>query len=78
MLITDTGETQLSPGMCSGFKAGTGNAHRLLNRTNEEVHCLEVGGERNTEDCVVYPDDDLQAVIFNGSWQFTHKDGSPY
>jgi uncharacterized cupin superfamily protein len=28
-LITGEGETQPSPGMCAGFKAGTGNAHQL-------------------------------------------------
>lgn len=51
---------------------------RCLIALIEEVHYLEVS-DRNTEDCVVlYPDDDLQAVIFKGSWQFTHKDGSPY
>lgn len=77
VLITDAGETQLSPGMCAGFKAGTGNAHRLLNRTGEVVHYLEVG-DRSAGDSVVYPDDDLQAVLVDGTWQFAHKDGSPY
>src|SRR5512132_2901565 len=28
-LHTDEGLTRLAPGMCAGFKAGTGNAHRL-------------------------------------------------
>ncbi len=36
-LITDEGEQQLSPGMCAGFRAGSGNAHHLVNNTNEEV-----------------------------------------
>ena len=31
VLITDQGETPLSPGMCAGFKAGTGNGHQLVN-----------------------------------------------
>jgi uncharacterized cupin superfamily protein len=77
VLITDAGETQLSPGMCAGFKAGTGNAHQLLNRTNEEVQYLEVG-DRSAGDSVVYPDDDLQATLVDGNWLFAHKDGSPY
>lgn len=76
-LITDAGETQLSPGMCAGFKAGTGNAHQLLNRSSEEVHYLEVG-DRSAGDSAAYPDDDLQAMLVEGKWQFTHKDGSPY
>lgn len=77
ILITDEGETALSPGMCAGFKAGTGNAHQLLNQTTEEVIYLEVG-DRNIGDTAIYPDDDLQAVLVDGKWQFTHKDGSPY
>jgi uncharacterized cupin superfamily protein len=77
LLITDVGETQLSPGMCAGFKANTGNAHQLLNRTTQEVIYLEVG-DRNLGDTVIYPDDDLQAVFVEGKWQFIHKDGSPY
>ncbi|MBI3222108.1 MAG: cupin domain-containing protein [Nitrosomonadales bacterium] len=77
VLITDAGETQLSPGMCAGFKAGTGNSHQLVNRTTEEVSYLEVG-DRNAGDSVQYPDDDLQALLVDGKWQFAHKDGSPY
>lgn len=77
VLLTDTGETQLSPGMCAGFKAGTGNGHQLLNRTNEEVIYLEIG-DRSAGDSVVYPDDDIQAIFVEGKWQFAHKDGTPY
>ena len=77
VLITDSGETALKPGMCAGFKAGTGNAHQLLNRTSDEVHYLEAG-DRSAGDAVIYPDDDLQAVFVDGLWKFTHKDGSPY
>ncbi len=29
--------------MCAGFKAGTGNAHRLLNETHIPVTYLEIG-----------------------------------
>ena len=77
VLVNDAGETQLSPGMCAGFKAGAGNAHQLLNRTDEEVHYLEAG-DRSAGDSAVYPDDDLQAVLVDGKWRFAHKDGSPY
>jgi uncharacterized cupin superfamily protein len=76
-LQTDEGRTQLSPGMCAGFKAGTGNAHCLINETAEEVLYLEVG-DRTPEDEGSYPDDDLKAIISEGKWQFVHKDGSPY
>jgi len=77
ILITDAGETQLSPGMCAGFKAGTGNAHQLVNRTSDEVHFLEVG-DRSAGDSAQYPDDDLKALLVEGKWQFAHKDGSLY
>lgn len=77
VLVTDAGETQLAPGMCAGFKAGTGNAHQLLNRTSEEVIYLEVG-DRSPGDAAAYPDEDLQAWLIEGKWRFTHKDGSPY
>src|SRR4249920_221378 len=30
-LHTDEGRTRLSPGMCAGFKANSGNAHCLIN-----------------------------------------------
>jgi uncharacterized cupin superfamily protein len=36
-LHTDEGRTRLSPGMCAGFKAGSGNGHRLVNETSEAV-----------------------------------------
>ena len=76
-LHTDEGCTQLSSGMCAGFKAGTGNGHRLINETTEEVVYLEVG-DRTAGDEGIYPDDDLMAMLVEGKWQFIHKDGRPY
>lgn len=78
VLLTDCGETQLAPGMCAGFRAGTGNGHHLVNRAAEEAVFLEMG-DRSTGDRVIYPADDLQAILDDsGRWVFTHKDGSPY
>jgi uncharacterized cupin superfamily protein len=78
VLITDQGETPLAPGMCAGFKAGTGNGHQLVNQTDADVLYLEVG-DRTAGDTGTYPDDDLQAVVGpDGQWQFAHKDGTPY
>ena len=78
VLRTDGGDTPLSPGMCAGFRAGTGNGHHLINRTREYVVYLEIG-DRSAGDSVTYPDDDLQAVLgANGMWQFAHKDGTLY
>lgn len=76
-LHTDEGRSTLSPGMCAGFKAGTGNGHRLINETSEEVVYLEVG-DRSPGDEGSYPDDDLKALLVDGQWKFTHKDGTPY
>jgi uncharacterized cupin superfamily protein len=77
VLHTDTGRIELSPGMAAGFKAGSGNAHHLVNESASEAVYLEVG-DRTQGDEVTYPDDDLAARLVGGSWQFTHKDGSPY
>lgn len=77
VLITDEGRTQLEPGMCAGFKAGTGNGHALVNESADEVVYLEVG-DRTPGDAATYPDDDLQATLVEGSWKFAHKDGTPY
>jgi uncharacterized cupin superfamily protein len=77
-LITSAGETQMQPGMCAGFKAGTGNAHHLVNRTTTEVVYLEVG-DRTIGDAGSYPADDIHAALgTDGKWQFVHKDGRPY
>lgn len=76
-LHTDEGRTLLSPGMCAGFKAGTGNGHHLVNETTEEVLYLEVG-DRTPGDEGSYPDDDLKALLVDGKWKFVHRDGTPY
>lgn len=76
-LHTDEGLSQLSPGMCAGFKAGTGNGHRLINETTEEVVYLEIG-DRTAGDEGSYPDDNLKAMLLEGKWKFVHKDGTPY
>lgn len=76
-LHTDEGRTALAPGMCAGFKAGTGNGHCLINETKDYVTYLEVG-DRTPGDEGTYPDDDIRAVLVDGRWKFTRKDGTPY
>jgi uncharacterized cupin superfamily protein len=76
-LHTDEGRTLLSPGMCAGFRAGTGNGHHLVNETAGDVVYLEVG-DRTPGDEGSYPDDDLRAALADGRWRFTRKDGTPY
>jgi uncharacterized cupin superfamily protein len=76
-LLTDAGETPLSPGMCAGFPAGTGDAHCLVNRTEAEVLYLEIG-DRTPGDVVTYPEDDLMAEMgADGKWRYSRKDGTP-
>ncbi len=76
-LHTDAGRTRLTPGMCAGFRAGSGDGHRLVNDTDADVVYLEIG-DRTPGDQGSYPDDDLAALLVDGRWRFVHKDGSPY
>lgn len=77
-LVTNAGETPLKPGMCAGFKAGTGDAHHLVNRSKTDVVFLEVG-DRSAGDSVSYPDDDVVAIYgADGKWKYCRKDGTPY
>lgn len=78
ILVLGQEEFVLNPGDCYGFKAGTGIAHQLINRTQESVTYLEIG-DRTQGDEVEYPNDDLKATqLPNGLWKLTHKDGSAY
>ena len=76
-LVTDAGATPLSPGMCAGFRAGSGDAHHLVNASDADVVYLEIG-DRTAGDEASYPDEDLIAREANGAWEFLHRDGSPY
>jgi uncharacterized cupin superfamily protein len=76
-LYTNGGGTELEPGMCAGFKASSGDAHHLVNETDQPVVYLEVG-DRSPGDSATYPDDDLVAIRTPDGWAFTHKQGSPY
>ena len=77
-LHTDEGFTVLGPGMCAGFKGGSGNAHRLVNDSDADVLYLEIG-DRTPGDVANYPDDDIQAHFVEGNiFRFTRKDGSAF
>lgn len=77
ILYSGDGRIELHAGMCTGFKAATGNAHRFVNETFSDAVYLEVG-DRTSGDEVTYPDDDLVARFVEGLWHFFHKDGRPY
>jgi uncharacterized cupin superfamily protein len=76
-LVTNAGRTALKPGMCAGFKGGSGDAHHLVNETDQDVVYLEIG-DRTDGDAVSYPDDDLAVVTVDGRRRMAHKDGTPY
>jgi uncharacterized cupin superfamily protein len=77
-LETNAGVEVLKPGMCAGFPAGTGNAHRFVNRSADDV-LLMVIGDRTAGDEVSYPDIDMHGMPGpDGKLRFTHKDGTPY
>jgi uncharacterized cupin superfamily protein len=78
VLVTNAGETPLRPGMCAGFKAGSGDAHHLRNRSDAPVAYLEIG-DRTAGDVVTYPDDDVRIVQMpDGRPQIVRKDGSQF
>ena len=77
-LETDAGVETLRAGMCAGFPAGTGNAHRFINRSVEDVLLLVVG-DRTAGDEVSYPDIDLHLrMAADGGYVSERKDGTPY
>lgn len=74
---TGAGKQTLTPGMCAGFPAGTGEAHRFINTSDRDAVILVVG-DRSAGDVLVYPDIDLHGVMqADGRYRFTRKDGEP-
>jgi len=77
VLETNEGAQTLRPGMCAGFAAGGGNAHRFVNKTDTDVLLLIVG-DRTPFDEVTYPDIDNHAKAgADGKYVHTKKDGTP-
>jgi uncharacterized cupin superfamily protein len=78
VLETNDGAQQLRPGMCAGFPAGTGDAHRFVNRTDKDVLLLVVG-DRSPNDTITYPDVDMHLEGHpDGMRRFSRKDGTLY
>jgi uncharacterized cupin superfamily protein len=77
-LETNAGVETLQAAMCAGFPARTGNAHRFVNRSGEDVLLLVVG-DRSAGDEVSYPDIDMHGRMnADGKYVFSRKDGTPY
>ena len=78
VLETDAGARTIRAGECAGFPAGTGDAHRFVNRSKADVLLLVVG-DRTPGDEVTYPDVDMHGRAGpDGRYKFTRKDGTPY
>lgn len=74
VLIEDEGETVLRPGDCAAFPKGSGNAHRLVNRSDADC-VFYVVGSPDRGDCR-YSDVDLHWDA--SAKTYRHKDGTPY
>ena len=75
VLVTDEGETILRPGMTAGFRAGTGNGHHLINRSDKVARVLEVG-TRTVEEIAHYSDIDMMVRVDAQGSHYLAKDGS--
>ena len=71
------GETVLKPGDAAGFKAGSGIAHCLINRTTRDAVYLEVG-TRAKRERAHYPDVDLVYDKDESGFRFSRRSGEPY
>lgn len=76
-LVDDNGDHLLSPGMCAGFKAGSGNGHCLKNLTETPVKYLEVG-TRKSHETAWYSDIDMKVTLVNQAGKYSKKDGTPF
>jgi uncharacterized cupin superfamily protein len=78
VLRTDRGEQVLTPGTCAGFAAGSRDGHQLINRGTQPARYLEISN-RDPDDTAGYSDDDLAChKAADGTYVFSHKDGTPY
>lgn len=77
VLETNDGEQILRPGTCAGFPAGSGDAHRFVNRSARDAVLLVIG-DRSSGDEISYPDVDMHAVLGpDGHYRFSTKSGEP-
>ncbi len=65
VLCEDAGEIVLKAGDAAGFKAASGNGHRLINRTQQDVVYIEVGTRAKSEH-TIYSDIDMQVERSDG------------
>jgi uncharacterized cupin superfamily protein len=76
VLVTDEGETTLTQGMTAGFRAGTGNGHHLVNRSDRVARVIEVG-TRTVDEVAHYPDIAMTVREDAAGWAYFTADGRP-
>jgi uncharacterized cupin superfamily protein len=76
VLKENDGETVLRAGDCAGFKAGSGIAHCLFNRTDHDAVYLEVGTRAKSER-VHYPDVDFMMERDEAGRRWFRRSGEP-
>jgi len=76
ILQENDGETVLKAGDAAGFKAGSGIAHCLINRTSGDAVYFEVGTRARSER-VQYPDVDFVMERDENGRRFFRKSGEP-
>jgi uncharacterized cupin superfamily protein len=76
VLAENDGETVLRPGDAAGFKAGSGIAHCLINRSDQDALYLEVGTRAKSER-VHYPDVDFFMERDERGRRWFRKSGEP-
>jgi uncharacterized cupin superfamily protein len=77
VLVTDSGELVLGPGMCSGFAAGARDGHQFVNRSNRPAVYLEISN-RDDADSAIYSEADLVWSPPGYPDRYTRRDGTPY
>ncbi len=78
VLRSDEGEQRLTAGMCAGFRAGSNNAHQVINRSGSPARYLEISN-RDAADTAEYPGEDLKYFRApDGTARFTRRDGSSF
>ena len=76
-LVTESGEQDVTPGQCIGFRAGVTDGHMLENRSDRSAMFMVVVGVHQDE-VVTFSDHDLVLEDFSAGPRWLHKDGSPY
>jgi Uncharacterized conserved protein, contains double-stranded beta-helix domain len=76
ILQEEAGETVLKGGDAAGFKAGSGVAHCLVNRSGHDAVYLEIGTRADSER-VHYPDVDFMMERDSTGRRYFRKSGEP-